>query len=98
MIDFIRPVKMVPLSSHFAPEMKPFLGVGAGDLDNTSDEANVRLVACPYCKSESVYHRSNPSRPFCSPRCRAMDLGAWANEDFRVIESNPPEDSDFKDG
>lgn len=71
-----------------------------GEFDSyssASTEVPARLVACPHCKGDSVYHPSNPSRPFCSPRCRAMDLGAWANEDFRVADSNPREDSDFND-
>lgn len=47
-----------------------------------------RLVVCPHCKGESIYHASNAARPFCSPRCKAMDLGAWASEDFRVPAVN----------
>jgi endogenous inhibitor of DNA gyrase (YacG/DUF329 family) len=53
-----------------------------------------RIVTCPQCKGESVYHASNPARPFCSPRCKAMDLGAWANEDFRVAASQEVDASD----
>ena len=26
----------------------------------------------------------NPDRPFCSERCRVVDLGSWADERFRV--------------
>ena len=65
--------------------------------ENASEEVPLRLVACPHCKGDSAYHPSNPSRPFCSPRCRAMDLGAWASEDFRVADNNPLEASDFND-
>ena len=42
------------------------------------------LVTCPGCGGESLYASSNPSRPFCSERCRNMDFGAWANESFRM--------------
>ena len=56
-----------------------------------------RIVACPHCKGDSLFHHSNASRPFCSPRCRALDLGAWANEDFRVSDKNFAEDSDLDD-
>ena len=73
------------------------MGTDTDRYDSASAEVPERLVACPHCKGDSVYHPSNPSRPFCSPRCRAMDLGAWANEDFRVAESGAPEDSDFND-
>ena len=27
---------------------------------------------------------ANPYRPFCSKRCKNIDLGAWADEDYRV--------------
>jgi endogenous inhibitor of DNA gyrase (YacG/DUF329 family) len=38
-----------------------------------------------------VYAESNPSRPFCSPRCRLTDLGGWASESYR-IPARPAED------
>jgi endogenous inhibitor of DNA gyrase (YacG/DUF329 family) len=31
-----------------------------------------------------VYAPFNPFRPFCSERCRLMDLGAWATESYRI--------------
>jgi len=52
-------------------------------------------VPCPTCKSLTVYASSNPWRPFCSARCRNNDLGAWANEQFRVAaptSAETPED------
>ena len=56
--------------------------------------ANVkpRLVRCPACGGDSVYAPSNPYRPFCSERCKNMDLGAWASESFRVPETPPREE------
>jgi uncharacterized protein len=52
-----------------------------------------RLVRCPTCGGDSVYAVSNPYRPFCSERCKNLDLGAWASEDFRVPEETPADDS-----
>jgi len=43
-----------------------------------------RQVPCPACRGPSLYGPVNPWRPFCSERCRTQDLGAWANEDYRV--------------
>jgi endogenous inhibitor of DNA gyrase (YacG/DUF329 family) len=43
-----------------------------------------RQVRCPACGKPALYAVENPSRPFCSPRCRSMDLGAWASESYRV--------------
>ena len=50
--------------------------------------AKPRLVRCPACGGDSVYAPSNPYRPFCSERCRNLDLGAWASESYRV--ASPP--------
>ena len=43
-----------------------------------------RTVACPACGGPSLYGPDNPARPFCSARCKQLDLGAWASEQFRV--------------
>lgn len=43
-----------------------------------------RKVDCPNCKSSVVWSEDNPYRPFCSNRCRIMDLGAWADESHRI--------------
>jgi endogenous inhibitor of DNA gyrase (YacG/DUF329 family) len=51
-----------------------------------------KLVRCPTCSGDSVYAASNPYRPFCSTRCKDIDLGAWANEDFRMPAKIAPED------
>ena len=51
-----------------------------------------KLVACPTCGGDSVYAPSNEFRPFCSARCKNVDLGAWANEDFRMATEAPDED------
>jgi uncharacterized protein len=54
--------------------------------------AKPRVVRCPACGGESIYAPSNPYRPFCSERCKNMDLGAWASESFRVPEKPPREE------
>ncbi len=56
-----------------------------------------RIVRCPSCGGDSVYAPSNPYRPFCSERCRSIDLGAWASESFRVPDETPPDDVPFGD-
>ncbi len=49
-------------------------------------------VKCPGCGKESQWN-GNPFRPFCSERCKIMDIGAWADEAY-VIEGKPEEDED----
>jgi endogenous inhibitor of DNA gyrase (YacG/DUF329 family) len=51
-----------------------------------------RIVRCPTCGGDSVFASSNLYRPFCSNRCRQIDLGAWASESFAVPASPPVED------
>jgi endogenous inhibitor of DNA gyrase (YacG/DUF329 family) len=59
--------------------------------------AKPRLVRCPACGGDSVYAASNPFRPFCSERCKNLDLGAWASESFRVASETPPDDAPAAD-
>jgi uncharacterized protein len=56
--------------------------------------SNVHRVRCPACGKQALYSVENPSRPFCSPRCRAADLGAWASESYRVATTDTPSDID----
>ena len=59
--------------------------------------AKPRIVRCPACGGDSVYAPSNAFRPFCSARCKGIDLGAWASESFRVPDETPPDDIPFGD-
>ena len=61
--------------------------------DNDNETQAVRIVSCPSCKGSSIYARSNPYRPFCSARCKNMDFGAWADESFRMAQSEDPDGS-----
>lgn len=40
-------------------------------------------VKCPTCRKETAWN-DNPWRPFCSERCKLIDLGEWANENHRI--------------
>jgi endogenous inhibitor of DNA gyrase (YacG/DUF329 family) len=44
----------------------------------------MKKVACPHCGTPSEYSTSNPFRPFCSERCKMIDLGAWASEQYSI--------------
>jgi len=52
--------------------------------DDPGVQRPARQVPCPSCRRPSLFHPSNPWRPFCSERCRGTDLSAWATEQFRV--------------
>lgn len=47
---------------------------------NQSPEVELR---CPQCRKKTAWG-NNPYRPFCSFRCRSLDLGAWVEEEYRV--------------
>jgi uncharacterized protein len=64
----------------------------AEGTDGGAPAAAPRQVACPTCRRPALFAPDNPWRPFCSERCRAHDLGAWASEDYRVPAAPPPED------
>lgn len=49
-------------------------------------------VRCPSCGVTHVYSTDNPYRPFCSKGCKAIDLGAWASESYRVEAKPTSED------
>jgi endogenous inhibitor of DNA gyrase (YacG/DUF329 family) len=53
-------------------------------------------VPCPRCGTQAPFDAAaNPFRPFCSERCKLIDLGAWASEAYRVpvaLEPDPVED------
>lgn len=51
-----------------------------------------RQVACPRCGRAAEWSAANRYRPFCSERCKTIDLGAWAAEQYRVAAAAPPDE------
>jgi len=52
------------------------------------------VVACPTCGKSVTWTPADAWRPFCSERCKLIDLGAWATERYRVPvveDKDPPE-------
>ncbi len=49
----------------------------------TSQESAIQLQ-CPTCKKNILWNSDFPFRPFCSDRCRLIDLGDWASENHRI--------------
>ncbi len=50
------------------------------------------IVKCPRCGKDTEYY-DNEFRPFCSERCKLLDFGAWANEEYNL----PSETSSMTD-
>ncbi len=53
-------------------------------------------VYCPRC-GEKINWEENPFRPFCSERCKLIDLGKWLAEEYRVSSENLPSINEGKD-
>lgn len=39
---------------------------------------------CPVCQTLIHWNKDFPSRPFCSERCKMIDLGAWSSEEHTI--------------
>jgi uncharacterized protein len=52
------------------------------------------VVACPQCGREVVWNKEiSPYRPFCSERCKLIDLGQWATESYSIPAEPPADDT-----
>ena len=50
-------------------------------------------VRCPICDAAMPGSwQDYPDYPFCSRRCRIIDLGRWLGEEYRVPDKSPPDD------
>jgi endogenous inhibitor of DNA gyrase (YacG/DUF329 family) len=47
---------------------------------------------CPICGKAAASRAENPSAPFCSARCRQIDLGKWLLEEYRIPTNEPAEE------
>jgi uncharacterized protein len=49
------------------------------------------MLPCPICSRPASPRAQNPASPFCSPRCKAVDLGQWLSEVYRVPVTDDPD-------
>lgn len=50
-------------------------------------------VSCPQCDAKVAWIPENTNRPFCSERCKLIDLGDWAAENHKIsqpLQGNTP--------
>ena len=45
-------------------------------------------VKCPTCSKGVSWSKSEAWRPFCSERCKLIDLGEWADENHRIPDTS----------
>ncbi|WP_296403517.1 DNA gyrase inhibitor YacG [Psychrobacter sp.] len=67
-------------------------------MTDSADISNIistqKKYPCPTCHKPTVW-QNNPYKPFCCDRCKLIDLGAWANEEYRVAAEESPFSDDF---
>jgi len=49
-----------------------------------------RTFPCPRCGEASAW-QGNEFRPFCSERCKLIDLGAWASDEYKLPTQDAPQ-------
>ena len=55
-----------------------------------SSTPSIRIARCPKCGTSSRLDERNPFRPFCSERCKLLDLGAWLDGRHAIpVEPDP---------
>lgn len=55
---------------------------------------NQQKIKCPTCGRADTWQSENSFRPFCSNRCKLIDLGEWANDSRKIAgESVDPNSS-----
>jgi endogenous inhibitor of DNA gyrase (YacG/DUF329 family) len=70
---------------------------------NIHNMNKLQKIICPTCSKENTWRPENTFRPFCSDRCKLIDLGEWANESRKIPgdegislssdDNNSPDDS-----
>jgi len=53
---------------------------------------------CPICKKNVLPRAKNAAFPFCSPRCKQVDLGKWLGEEYRVPEKRDEREDEIPEG
>jgi endogenous inhibitor of DNA gyrase (YacG/DUF329 family) len=53
-----------------------------------------RKPRCPTCKKEI---EKSEFFPFCSERCKLVDLGRWIGEEYRISVDDKPSEAEPKD-
>ena len=65
-------------------------------MTDTTPPSPIPSFPCPQCGKTSTW-TDNAFRPFCSERCKLIDLGAWANEDYKVAAKDTGKSADYDD-
>lgn len=62
----------------------------------SSNSNQAKQIKCPQCGRLAFYSPENPFRPFCSERCRLIDLGQWADGKYAIPVQQEPDREDLE--
>jgi len=48
------------------------------------------MRTCPICHGPFDEAQKSPDHPFCSARCKLLDLGNWLGSEYRILDGAPP--------
>jgi hypothetical protein len=54
-----------------------------------------KSIKCPECGKTTEYSPENEYRPFCSKRCRLIDLGEWIDGAYKINSEDNSQESQF---
>ncbi len=57
-------------------------------VDPQTPAISLLILDCPHCATKTAW-QGNAHRPFCSARCKLIDLGAWATEGYSIPVDDP---------
>ncbi|MBJ7554692.1 DNA gyrase inhibitor YacG [Marinomonas spartinae] len=55
------------------------------------------MIACPTCRKKIEWSTDNVDRPFCSAKCKLIDLGEWASESYAIPQQTSDEEEIFSE-
>ena len=56
--------------------------------------SEIETVKCPHCGKRVAWTEASKWKPFCSERCRLIDLGDWLSERNILTGDASPDDED----
>lgn len=56
------------------------------------------IVKCPTCRRDVAWSPASVYRPFCSDRCRLIDLGAWLSEQHTIPDETEAASDESRPG
>ena len=63
-------------------------------VDGPKNSETGLMIRCPHCGAMHLYRTEDNFRPFCSERCKLLDLGQWASDEMKFEGPSLFEDDD----